>query len=111
MWGLYVMEHGEKAAKKKFEEVQRHIQAEELAKTSKAEPFPKEVRLWSVTDVGRWLDTLTLSQYVQAFKEASVDGDFLLELREEDLAQVRGHHCTSFEHQTKRFASTVSIDY
>ena len=54
--------------------------AEELAKTSKAEPFPKEVRLWSVTDVGRWLDTLTLSQYVQAFNEASVDGDFLLEL-------------------------------
>jgi hypothetical protein len=44
--------------------------------------------MWSVTDVGRWLDTLTLGQYVEAFREASVDGDFLLELREQDLAQA-----------------------
>ena len=54
-----------------------------------AEPFPKETRLWSVTDVMRWLDTLSLGQYKQSFKEASVDGEFLLELREEDLMQVR----------------------
>ena len=48
------------------------------------------MRLWSVTDVCRWLDTLSLQQYTKAFKEASVDGEFLLELREEDLAQVLG---------------------
>lgn len=46
--------------------------------------------MWSVTDVCRWLETLTLGQYAAAFAEASVDGDFLLELREEDLAQVLG---------------------
>ena len=43
-----------------------------------------------MTDVMRWLDTLALGQYKQAFKEASVDGEFLLELREEDLMQVLG---------------------
>ena len=47
-----------------------------------------KVRLWSVMDVGRWLDTLSLMQYRDAFKEAAVDGEFLLELREEDLVQV-----------------------
>ena len=54
---------------------------------SKAEPAP-EMRLWSVADVARWLDTLSLGQYKDAFREA-VDGDFLLESREEDL-QVLG---------------------
>lgn len=48
-----------------------------------------QVRLWTVEDVCRWLDTLRLGQYKQAFKEASVDGEFLLELREEDMMQVR----------------------
>jgi hypothetical protein len=47
-----------------------------------------QVRLWTVEDVCRWLDTLRLGQYKQAFKEASVDGEFLLELREEDMMQV-----------------------
>lgn len=55
-----------------------------------AEPFPDEVRLWTVNDVGRWLDTLTLPQYKQAFKEATVDGEFLLELRPEDMTDVLG---------------------
>lgn len=51
-----------------------------------------QVRLWTVEDVCRWLDTLRLGQYKSAFKEASVDGEFLLELREEDMMQVRRHH-------------------
>ena len=38
----------------------------------------------------RWLETLALGQYVDAFKEATVDGAFLMELREEDLVQVLG---------------------
>merc|ERR1719240_2205016 len=76
--------------KKKQAELDAARQAEDEAKRSRAEPFPKETRLWSVTDVMRWLDTLALGQYKQAFKEASVDGEFLLELREEDLMQVLG---------------------
>ena len=38
----------------------------------------------------RWLDKLALQQYKLAFKEASVDGEFLMELREQDLMQVLG---------------------
>lgn len=33
---------------------------------------------------------MSLSQYIVAFRDASVDGPFLLELREEDLVQVLG---------------------
>ncbi|KAH8071415.1 hypothetical protein JL721_4393 [Aureococcus anophagefferens] len=76
--------------KKKQAELDAAKLAEEEAKRSKAEPFPSEMRLWSVADVARWLDTLSLGQYKAAFREASVDGDFLLELREEDLIQVLG---------------------
>ena len=61
---------------------------EDDAKKAKEEPFPKEIRYWSVGEVGRWLQTLSLHQYVDAFKEASVDGEFLLELREEDMSSV-----------------------
>ena len=35
----------------------------------------------NATTVARWLDALTLSQYSSAFIEASVDGPFLLEVR------------------------------
>lgn len=51
-------------------------------------PLPENVRTWTVTDVVRWLDSLALSQYAAAFQEGSVDGPFLLELREEDLVQI-----------------------
>lgn len=76
--------------KKKQAELAAARLAEQEAKRSKAEPFPPKMRLWSVADVARWLDTLSLGQYKDAFREASVDGDFLLELREEDLVQVLG---------------------
>ena len=46
-----------------------------------AQSIPDNVRTWTVTDVARWLDALTLSQYSSAFIEASVDGPFLLEVR------------------------------
>ena len=46
--------------------------------------------MWSVDDVSRWMESLSLGQYCQAFKEATVDGPFLMELREEDLIQVLG---------------------
>jgi hypothetical protein len=51
-------------------------------------PLPANVRTWSVHDVSRWLESLSLPQYKDAFLEGSVDGPFLLELREEDLVQV-----------------------
>ncbi len=48
------------------------------------------MRSWTVSDVARWLDSLSLAQYINAFTEGSVDGPFLMELREEDLVQVLG---------------------
>jgi len=63
----------------------------ELAvKAAAAEPFPSDTKLWNVQDVGRWLDTLNLTQYKQSFKEARIDGDFLMEIRKEDMEQVLG---------------------
>lgn len=41
------------------------------------------VRDWSVEDVGRWLDTLSLGQYKDAFADAAVDGAFLYDLVDE----------------------------
>lgn len=55
-----------------------------------ANPIPDNVRTWTVSDVARWLDSLYLNEYSQAFIEAAVDGPFLMELREEDLVQVLG---------------------
>ena len=43
-----------------------------------------------MSDVSRWLDSLSLTQYIAPFSEAAVDGPFLMELREEDLVQVLG---------------------
>ena len=52
--------------------------------------MPDNVRTWTVSDVTRWLDSLSLGQYINAFSEGAVDGPFLMELREEDLVQVLG---------------------
>ena len=46
--------------------------------------------MWTVSDVGKWMESLSLHQYVPAFKEGVVDGPFLMELREEDIIQVLG---------------------
>ena len=51
--------------RKKREELKEARAKEEEARQSMLLPFPDEVRLWTVDDVGRWLDTLTLSQYIQ----------------------------------------------
>ena len=59
-------------------------------RAAKAMPMPVNVQMWSVEDVCRWLETLSLQQYANAFREASVDGPFLMELREEDMVQVLG---------------------
>lgn len=74
---------------KKLEEAEKAAAIEE-AKKALAEPFPSDVTKWRVQDVGRWLETLSLGQYRRAFEEAAVDGEFLMELRAEDLRDVLG---------------------
>ncbi|CAM9834425.1 unnamed protein product, partial [Sphacelaria rigidula] len=43
------------------------------AEESQRHPFPSEMSLWTVDDVGRWLDTLQLGEYKQAFREGKVN--------------------------------------
>ncbi len=44
---------------------------------------PRDVSLWTITDVAQWLDVLCLGQYKHVFAEAAVDGSFLLDLNDE----------------------------
>ncbi|CAM9594278.1 unnamed protein product, partial [Hapterophycus canaliculatus] len=60
------------------------------AEASQRHPFPTELSLWTVDDVCRWLDTLQLGEYKQAFREGKVDGSFLGDLRESDLMDSIG---------------------
>jgi CheY-like chemotaxis protein/pimeloyl-ACP methyl ester carboxylesterase len=62
------------------------------------------VNLWTVADVGAWLDVLTLGQYKDSFAEASIDGAFLIELTEEDLQNALG-----VEHPLHRKKIVASI--
>lgn len=75
----------------KMEDAKAALAAEEeRTKVAARDTFPENVRDWTVSDVARWLDTLQLSQYRRAFKEATIDGAFLLELREEDMRETLG---------------------
>ncbi|CAM9255759.1 unnamed protein product, partial [Ectocarpus fasciculatus] len=78
------------SAKKKKEELTAHEKAENEVKTSNNVVMPNNIRMWTVDDVAKWMESLSLGQYADAFREATVDGPFLLELREEDLVQVLG---------------------
>jgi len=49
-----------------------------------------KVSAWSVDDVARWLQTLALGQYREAFVDAAVDGAFLYDLNEDDLRNTLG---------------------
>lgn len=49
-----------------------------------------EVSLWTVGDVGSWLDSVCLGQYKDAFADAAIDGAFLCELTEEDMRNTLG---------------------
>jgi CheY-like chemotaxis protein len=49
-----------------------------------------DVSLWTVADVGAWLDTLSLGQYKDAFADAAIDGAFLFDLTDEDLRNTLG---------------------
>ena len=91
--------------KKKQQLREKERQAAEARKALE-EPFPDQISQWSGGDVCRWLDTLALGQYKQAFQEAAVDGEFLIELRPDDMTDVLGieHQlhvrkvCSSFFH-------------
>lgn len=48
------------------------------------------VSSWSVEDVSRWLQTLSLGQYSEAFIDAAVDGEFLYDLNDDDLKNTLG---------------------
>mmetsp|Transcript_25188 Transcript_25188/g.41645 ORF Transcript_25188/g.41645 Transcript_25188/m.41645 type:complete len:440 (-) Transcript_25188:324-1643(-) len=49
-----------------------------------------KVSAWTVGDVARWLQTLKLSQYQEAFVDAAVDGEFLYDLDDDDLKNTLG---------------------
>ena len=90
--------------KKKQRMIEEKLRAEE-AKKMLQEPFPEDISVWTVEDVCRWLDTISLSQYKRAFREGSVDGSFLTELRSEDLRDVLG-----MEHELHRKKVLVMIN-
>lgn len=48
------------------------------------------VSAWSVGDVAKWLGTLCLGQYSEAFSDAAVDGEFLYDLNDDDLKNTLG---------------------
>jgi len=51
---------------------------------------PIKVSAWTVQDVARWLQTLKLSQYQEAFIDAAIDGEFLYDLNDDDLKNTLG---------------------
>merc|ERR1711871_737161 len=75
--------------KEKMEDDERAARVAE-ANSAAEDPFPEDVTLWSITDVGRWLESLSLPQYRGAWEEAAVDGEFLMELEPEDMRDVLG---------------------
>ncbi|EEY66186.1 uncharacterized protein PITG_03739 [Phytophthora infestans T30-4] len=90
--------------RKQQELTQQQREEEEALAPGKQQPLPVELRAWTVDDVGRWLDTLSLPQYKAAFREGAVDGEFLIELRAEDMAEILGvtHklHLDAVNHET-----------
>lgn len=70
--------------------LQEKLDEQKEREDAKAHPFPSEVRLWSIQEVGYFLTTLGLRQYRKAFEEAAVDGAFLLALDASDCADVLG---------------------
>jgi hypothetical protein len=77
---------------------------EHLRKESDSdEPLPLDCHDWTVGDVSRWLRKLSLGMHAKKFAEASVDGEFLLELKEDDLAGALG-----MEHKLHRRKLTLA---
>jgi hypothetical protein len=47
------------------------------------------VSAWSVEDVARWLETLSLGQYCESFIDGAVDGEFLYDLNDDVSASTQ----------------------
>ena len=62
------------------------------------------VESWSISDVNRWLTSISLSQYQSAFQEGAVDGSLLCELTDDDLRNTLG-----VEHRLHRKKILFSI--
>ena len=93
------------STKKKQQQIIEQKRKAEEQRALLEQPFPEDVADWTVEDVSRWLDTISLSQYKRAFAEAAVDGQFLTELRNEDLRDVLG-----VEHELHRKKIGVMIE-
>ena len=63
------------------------------------------VQAWSVSDVTKWLGTLSLGQYRETFKDGAVDGAFLYALTDDDLRNTLG-----VEHRLHRKKILFSIE-
>jgi hypothetical protein len=50
-----------------------------------SETIPREPEAWTCEDVSKWLKLIEMNQYVQNFKEMSIDGWLIFEIEEEDL--------------------------
>lgn len=48
------------------------------------------VSSWSVDDVSKWLQTISLGQYSEAFIDAAIDGEFLYDINDDDLKNSLG---------------------
>lgn len=48
------------------------------------------VSAWSVEDVSKWLQTISLGQYSEAFIDAAIDGEFLYDINDDDLKNTLG---------------------
>ncbi|KDO31888.1 hypothetical protein SPRG_03104 [Saprolegnia parasitica CBS 223.65] len=66
---------------------------------------PLLVSAWSVLDVGRWLDTMALGTYKQAFADGTVDGALLYDLNDHDLRYSLG-----IEHDLHRKKILQAVD-
>jgi hypothetical protein len=49
-----------------------------------------QVSSWSVEDVAKWLQSLSLGQYCEAFIDSAIDGEFLYDLNDDDLKNTLG---------------------
>lgn len=51
---------------------------------------PLKVSSWSVEDVAKWLQAISLGQYSEAFVDSAIDGEFLFDLNDDDLKNTLG---------------------
>lgn len=56
--------------------------------------LPKIPELWTVTDIGKWLDMLHMTRYKEIFQEMAIDGLLIFDQVEEDLKTDMGIELT-----------------